>query len=163
MTGKRRFPYRKLDETERIFIETRLERGHTPAAIRDTMNGLTRMTTAEIEKATETGRRMGGARHTIWTRFSGREPYTIEDVRRAYDRLRKSKRPADVRHNERRKTLLMQLQLEEDNRNAIAAINPNIPRLKHGATRKMVDAGMRYRLTEDAEALELIEDYYGEI
>ena len=159
--SKRRFPYRKLDETETVFIETRLVRGHTPAKIRDAMNAMTRMTPEEITRSAETAHTAAG--RTIWHRFSGRPAYTIEDVRRAYDRLRKSKAEKDVAHNFERTQTLMGMQLDEDNRNAIAAINENIRPYKRGQVRKLADAGMLYRLTEDAEALEELENYYGEV
>ena len=77
--------------------------------------------------------------------------------------LRKSKREADVSHNRERRQTLMGMQLDEDNRNAIARINENIRAYKRGQVRKLADAGMLYRLTEDAEALEVLEDYYGEV
>ena len=161
MSGKRRYPYRKLDDTERIFVETRLVRGHTPASIRDAMNRMTHMTPEEITRSAETAHTSAG--RTIWHRFSGRPEYNIEDVRRAYDRLRKSKREADVSHNRERRQTLMGMQLDEDNRNAIARINENIRPYKRGQVRKLADAGMMFRLTRDAEALEVLEDYYGEV
>lgn len=161
MSGKRRFPYRKLDETERVFIETRLVLGHSPAKIRDAMNRMTRMTPEEITRSAEVSHT--AAHHEIWSRFSGRAPYTIEDVRRAYDRLRKSRREIDVERNQTRVETLMGIQVEEDNRNAIARINPNIRAYKRGQVRGLVDAGMLYRLTQDADALAALEDYYGEL
>ena len=158
--SKRRFPYRKLDDTERIFVETRLVRGHSPAAIRDAMNRMTHMAPEEITRSAEA--QHSAAKREIWHRFSGRPEYTIEDVRRAYDRLRKSKREEDVYRNRERTQTLMGIQLDEDNRNRIAAINPNIRAYERGQVRRLSDAGMLYRLTEDAEALKVLEDYYGE-
>lgn len=158
--SKRRFPYRKLDETERIFIETRLVRGHAPEAIRDAMNLMTRLTPEEITRSAEVSHTPAG--RTIWHRFSGRPEYTVEDVRRAYDRLRKSKDPNDIRRNLERTQTLMGMKLDEDNRNAIARINPNIRPYKRNQVRKLADAGMLYRLARDADALEYLEDYYND-
>ena len=156
--SKRRFPYREMDETERVFIETRLVRGHSPASIRDAMNLMTRMTPEEITRSAEVSHTPAG--RTIWHRFSGRPEYTVEDVRRVYDRLRKSKDPKDIRRNLERTQTLMGMKLDEDNRNAIAAINENIRPYKRGQVRRLADAGMLYRLTQDADALEYLEDYY---
>ena len=160
MSPPRRFPYRKLDATERVFIETRLVAGHSPAAIRDVMNAMTKMTPEAIERAAETAHTASG--HTVWGRFSGRAEYTIEDVRRAYDRLRKSTRPSDIEHNNQRRRVLMGIGVEEDNRNRLADVNPNIRRYRRGQVRALVDRGMEYRLTGDEAALAELEDYYSD-
>lgn len=175
MSRPRRYAYRRMDATERTFIETRLARGHSPAAIRDAMNELTRMRPEQIREAVEVGRISGGPRRTIWDRLSGRPDYTIEDVRRVYDAMRKeafrgrragaaasARQSAYIENDDIRRTNVGWIRDMDDRRLALAQFGGPRPWTK-GRTRQLADAGMLYRLTADPEALALLKDEYSDI
>lgn len=158
MSPPRRFPYRKLDDVERLFIDTRLVLGRSPAAIRDMMNGIVGSTPERIIRGSEVPHFSGLSGRTKWTELIGRPPYTIEDIRREYDRMRKSRDPEMMSRNADRKQMLVNYGFEDSSRHAVAEIRTQMPAWPMGKTRRLADAGARYRLLEDEESKELLED-----
>ena len=92
----------KLSKTERDWIDVHLARGGSPKTIRETYNRLTAMSPEEVKKLS---RPQPWDKHTgrTWERIAGSRPLTKTQVRREYDRLRKT----PGRLNETRKERLI--------------------------------------------------------
>lgn len=156
MTKKREHPYRPTADFERLFVETRLEVGHSPKSILTTMNLLTQMSVEDIRKHVEGGRAEARGRATPFEAFSGHAPYNMEDVRRIYDRMRKSQTPADRQREDNRHAKLAEMGFED----SVNMAQPGST-WKRGQRRRMADAGFIFRLTADDEAMKQIEQVYG--
>ena len=155
MSTKRKFPWRPLDDRSRQFIETRLTHGHSPSAIRDAYNAFVQLTPEQIatrfrnvggEVQVTKNKRMRVGGQQPWQQLSGLPPVNIEDVRRIYDNLRKSKGNATFNHI--RKEYLESF-IDSDRRLGLRVVRLGQKAFKSGVSRRASDAGMLYKITAD--------------
>ncbi len=163
MTAPRQFPYRKLDRTMEAFVATELARGHAPMAVRDMVNALVTLSPDDIRHRLLRGVQIPARRHA-WTNISGQPPINIEDVRRTYDRMRKSTSERMRSMNEARVNSLRFMRHEDEQRMFLAQQNPeayeNYATWRIGRTRRLADAGALFRSTADDTYAQEIQAVY---
>ncbi len=132
--GERAKDVAPLSEIQQSFIYVHLARGASPAEVRRTMNRLAQMSEEKIrlEIRPPPFRQEGSQPRRSWTQLAGQREVSQVDVRRAYDRLRKS--PGTF--NEERKDALAAFE-NIDNRNVHSLLTPAFATLRRGRSTSM--------------------------
>lgn len=119
-----------LSTAQRAFIDAHLGLGGSPAVIRDTLNRLSSMSAEDILVRIRSPTLLGGVMRDgelevtsekDWSSLAGSRKVTSRDVRRAYDRQRKSNGRVERSRELRRHEVLAGF-ANEDKRNAV--LNP---------------------------------------
>lgn len=150
--GERAKDVAPLSEIQQSFIYVHLARGASPAEVRRTMNRLAQMSEEKIrlEIRPPPFRQEGSQPRRSWTQLAGQREVSQVDVRRAYDRLRKS--PGTF--NEERTDALAAFE-NIDNRNAALAPYTGV---RYASARTLHDLGFARRFGASQSDLENIAD-----
>jgi hypothetical protein len=141
-----------LTDIQEAFLQVHLARGASPKAVRDTMNRLARMdeTTIRLQVRPQPFRTAQGQSPRSWAQLAGTREVSMADVRRSYDRLRKSPGTFD---RDRKQALAGFKSIDGRNR----AIAPYTG-VMYASARKLHDLGMARRFGANQSELEEIAD-----